>query len=143
MTKYGISHKSYPTLDIRKLSKEQAYRIYEQDYWDDLGLGSLPGPVAFVVFDSAVNQGPRAAIVLLQVTLGIRVDGIMGPETREATWRKDPGWLVQRFSARRLRLYSETQNYRRFGDGWINRSLDTMLEALKLRQVHAQQGTEL
>ena len=32
-TKYGISKRSYPNLDIKNLTKEQAREIYYKDFW--------------------------------------------------------------------------------------------------------------
>ena len=33
MTKYGISQRSYPTLDIKDLSRDEAIAIYFRDFW--------------------------------------------------------------------------------------------------------------
>ena len=33
LTKYGISQRAYPSLDIASLTVEQAAVIYHQDYW--------------------------------------------------------------------------------------------------------------
>lgn len=54
-TKYGISKRSYPDLDIPSLSVEDAKRIYKKDYWDKLG--DVPSHLREAAFDGAVNQG--------------------------------------------------------------------------------------
>ena len=36
MTKYGISKRSYPNLDIANLTIDQAKAIYERDFWNQL-----------------------------------------------------------------------------------------------------------
>lgn len=41
LTKYGISQRSYPDLDIRNLSIEDAKEIYFRDYWTPAGCYSL------------------------------------------------------------------------------------------------------
>lgn len=40
-TKFGISKRAYPSLDIKNLTEEQAKVIYRRDYWDRAGCGDL------------------------------------------------------------------------------------------------------
>lgn len=56
-TKFGISQKAYPDVDISKLTLPQAVAIYKRDYWDKIGGDKLPESVALNAFDAAVNQG--------------------------------------------------------------------------------------
>jgi len=56
-TKYGISHKAYPMLDIKTLGIEDAKLIYEKDYWKASGADKLDWPMCLVVMDTAVNMG--------------------------------------------------------------------------------------
>jgi hypothetical protein len=56
-TKYGISKRAYPDIDIKNLTKAQAKSIYHQDYWIPAGCDKLPWPLCLVVFDTAVNMG--------------------------------------------------------------------------------------
>lgn len=66
-TKFGISKKSYPNIDIKNLSIEQAKLIYQKDYWNKSGANKLDWPLSLVVFDTAVNMGPaRAKDFLIQ-----------------------------------------------------------------------------
>lgn len=68
---------------------------YQANYWDRLGLGSVPEPLAEVLFDGAINQGTGATAKLLQRCLNVlnreakdypdvTVDGDLGPATRAA-----------------------------------------------------------
>lgn len=57
-TKWGISKKAYPHLDIKNLTPEIALEIYRVDYWDKMGCENLTTPTALAVFDSAVACGP-------------------------------------------------------------------------------------
>jgi len=41
-TKYGISKRSYPQLDIKNLTLEQALEIYRKDYWKPSRVEKLP-----------------------------------------------------------------------------------------------------
>src|SRR6266704_463277 len=61
-TKWGISKRSYPGLDIQNLTPEQAANIYSQDYWDRVGADSIPFPMCTAVFDTAVNDGVKRAL---------------------------------------------------------------------------------
>lgn len=56
-TKYGISKKAYPSLDIKALTEDAAREIYRKDYWDKAGCGALEWPLCLVHFDTAVNMG--------------------------------------------------------------------------------------
>ena len=85
-TKYGISAKSYPDLDIAALGEADARTIYRRDWWDRLGLARLPAPLAAKLLDAAVNLGPRPAIACLQRALAAKgctlaEDGLLGPAT--------------------------------------------------------------
>ena len=60
-TKFGISAASYPDLDIKNLTREQAVAIYKRDYWDAIGADQLPESLRDTAFDAAVNQGAQTA----------------------------------------------------------------------------------
>jgi hypothetical protein len=57
LTKYGISKRQYPDVDIRNLTLEQAKAIYLRDYWNTHDLDALEYGKALLVFDTAVNGG--------------------------------------------------------------------------------------
>lgn len=56
-TKYGISKRAYPNVDIKNLTEAQAKAIYKRDYWDAIGADQLPANVRYAAFDTAVNMG--------------------------------------------------------------------------------------
>lgn len=56
-TKFGISKRAYPMLDIKTLKEEDAKLIYFNDYWLKVGCDKMEWPMSLVVFDCAVNQG--------------------------------------------------------------------------------------
>lgn len=60
-TKYGISKRAYPMLNIKDLSVEDAKLIYEKDYWLKAGCDKLEWPLCLVHFDTAVNMGLHRA----------------------------------------------------------------------------------
>lgn len=64
-TKYGISKKSYPKVDIKNLTLDAALDIYYRDYWF---VGRTEKfPLNLCVLDCAVNQGTKTAKQFLQV----------------------------------------------------------------------------
>lgn len=66
-TKWGISKRAYPNLDIKNLTLDQAKAIYKRDYWDKIKADALPEHLREVAFDAAVNQGvPTAKRMLSQ-----------------------------------------------------------------------------
>lgn len=64
-TKYGISKRAYPNLNIKELTLSDALALYYRDYWYLAKLLSFPLNVC--VLDCAVNQGTKTAKNFLQV----------------------------------------------------------------------------
>ena len=60
-TKYGISKRAHPDVDIAALTKVTAWAIYERDYWLAAGCDRMTPGMALLVFDSAVNCGVSRA----------------------------------------------------------------------------------
>ena len=91
-TKYGISQKSYPNLNIELLTEAEAIDIYFRDYWLACRLGLIDSPyVAAEIFDTAVNCGTGTAVKIAQravnlLSIGkvLEIDGRMGPTTISA-----------------------------------------------------------
>ena len=69
-TNFGISKRSYPRLDIGRLTWADAKVIYKKDFWDAVRGDELPLGVDLVVCDPAIHSGPGFAIKLLQKALG-------------------------------------------------------------------------
>lgn len=80
-TKYGISKRQYPELDIANLTKADAIAIYYRDYWLAYRCDELPPAFACVLFDAVVNHRPKPAVRFLQMALRITADGYIGPQT--------------------------------------------------------------
>ena len=127
-TCYGISKRSYPDLDISRLTAAQAKEIYKNDYWLKCGCDLLSFPIALCLFDSAVNQGRRRACKALQKILLVEVDGIIGPITIKAMNyrpKKEQDSILTEFCAARIIRYAGTRNFDKYGVGWVNRVLKT------------------
>ena len=65
-TKYGITKRFYPDVDIKSLTKEDAKDIYKRDYWDKNKIDNLPDNLKHIFFDMCVNQGRGTAVRVLQ-----------------------------------------------------------------------------
>lgn len=59
-TNFGISKRAYPNINIKKLTKEQAEKIYLIDYWRP-GAQNKEEWIRLVYFDTSVNCGLGAA----------------------------------------------------------------------------------
>lgn len=120
-TKYGISKRAYPYLDIPSLTLDDAKRIYRRDYWEFVVGDALPWPLNCFVFDAAVNQGVSPAIRLLQTALGVEDDGVIGPQTISAVGKFPLSEICTLYLALRGMRYSSTAAFERYGKGWLKR----------------------
>jgi lysozyme family protein len=128
-TRYGISHRAYPTLDIKNLTIGQAIDIYYNDYWLPMNLeGIREDELILQLFDFGVNVGPRTAIKTLQRLVGVSDDGHIGNITLKAI-NEFNGDIIEEFKRRRKLFYvtlvqkdeSQRVNLR----GWLNRISNT------------------
>ena len=125
-TKYGISKRAYPSIDIKNLTKETATEIYYRDYWLASSCDRMEYNVALIVFDMSVNHGVSRSIKLLQKVLKVTEDGIIGMQTLGAL-RTDflfPMDILQERTHFYLRL--PATQLKEFGRGWINRVFDLL-----------------
>lgn len=136
LTKYGITQSTYdswrraknlPLASVTSLSRAEATSIYHEWYWDAAGCELLPPVLATCAFDAMVNHRPFVAISLMQRTLGIPADGVIGPVTQKA-YREavDSPQLVWKFVADRLDFYAnlvvQDPSQLAFLKGWQRRA---------------------
>lgn len=122
-TKFGISQRAYPHLDIKSLTAQEAIAIYRTDYFEQICGDRLPAGIDLMLFDAAVNQGVRAATQLFQQACHVKVDGIIGPVTLRASYEE--GVLPALATLRALR-YIGNPLFNRYGQGWISRLMRCM-----------------
>lgn len=120
-TKYGIASNSYPSLDIKNITIDQAKAIYKRDYWDRVKADLLPDDLRLHVFDMAVNGGISRAVKLLQKSVGVSEDGSLGPLTLSAVNKANPFKLVLDYNANRILFYTSLSTFSTYGKGWVNR----------------------
>lgn len=121
VTNFGISQRAYPTLDIRRLTRADAERIYHADFWLKVQGDSWPFPVALALFDTGVHAGPTTAIRLLQQSTGAWTDGVIGTQTRQAAATWDAQILMLEILSRRLLRLTTHQEWTRYALGWSRR----------------------
>lgn len=124
-TKFGLSAMTYPTLDIRNLTREDVRPIFRRDFWSRAGcdrfVTSAP-ELAYDLFDTAINSGPGRAIQFLQRAAGVTDDGALGPMTVQAVGMIDPDVLHARFNGWRLDFMNDNpEQWGAFGRGWAQR----------------------
>lgn len=120
-TKWGISKRSYPKLDIAALTREQAIDIYRRDFWVPLRADKLQGGVAYQLLDSAVNSGIAQSIRFLQRAIGVADDGVFGPASRSALEKTSETDCIMLFIAERLDYMTRLKNWPNHGRGWARR----------------------
>lgn len=126
-TKFGISKRAYPDLDIKNLTLQQAEGIYYEDYWQHIHGDELTWPLNCLVFDSAVNQGVHQAVIMMQQALQTNADGLIGPQTLSLA-NKATNWHLARFMYLRQSAYRKLPIYSTFGEGWEMRLYEILLK---------------
>jgi lysozyme family protein len=129
LTKYGISQKAYPDLDIASLTEDKAKLIYKKDYWDAIkGDEIINLKVSQSIFDFAVNAGPKRSIILAQRASGVIDDGIVGKITLSEWNSVNPELFVRGFAIEKIKFYRDivvsNHSQRKYIIGWINRALE-------------------
>jgi len=129
-TKYGISKKAYPNVDIKNLSLEDAKAIYKKDYWDKTKTDSIPSQLRYIYFDMCINMGQRTAVKVLQNAANnknskdIEVDGFLGPNTFKAIEKVEH----KRAQSYRVMYYAtlikKKPALEKYWYGWFKRSLE-------------------
>ena len=105
-TKFGISKKSYPDINIENLTEDQAAAIYYRDYWTPMMCDKYEPRLALALFDTAVNNGVGTAQILLADFNGVvptaeqflfkrlrRYFNIVQKNPKMAVWLDD--WLLR------------------------------------------------
>jgi len=131
-TRWGLSSKAHPDLDLDTLTREKAIAIYRARYWRKILGDDLPPALALVLFDWAVHGGVSTAVSRLQRLVGAEEDGKLGKRTLAAALRWQPRTLVHQLLERRVRdlvELSEKPGQRVFLLGWMSRVAQIALAA--------------
>jgi lysozyme family protein len=132
-TKYGISKRSYPRIDIKSLTRDDAKEIYRNDFW--IPLRGLPDSVLFQLFDFAVNSGIGNAIRGIQRAINVADDGHWGPYSQSQAALISESDLLMRVIAERMRFMVKLKNFKHHGGGWMNRMAANLIYAAEDNEV--------
>lgn len=149
-TKYGITlgtlqrwrtDNSLKAKDVRDLTWSEAKSIYRAYYWDTVRATEMPKGIDYMMFDMAVNHGPRGAARILQRALGVTPDGIIGPITMTAAKQQVPQFLAQSIRDERARFFQDIVRRRPsqevFLEGWLKRNERVLTDAVAFMAPHA------
>ncbi len=136
-TRFGISSRSFPDVDLDSLTLQGAKDLYRREFWEKPGFDRLPfDDLAVKVFDAGVNMGTGAAGKLLQRSLNdigsnesellVTVDGDVGPQTLAAITQVDKDRLMSAFVIRMKKRYGDVARANpkttKFLRGWMKRA---------------------
>lgn len=107
---------------VRNITDQELQEIYRINYWNAVKGDLLPEGVDFVLFDGAVNSGPKQSIKWLQRSLGVAPDGVLGQITLAALKLiKDNDALIAKIIERRELFLRSLKTFKTFGKGWMTR----------------------
>jgi len=134
-TKFGISSRQYPNVNIKSLSLSKACEIYEKDFWNFYSLNSVHSqPLANQLFMTLINMSPLGAVRCFQKAVNtcgsgvtVSVDGLLGYKTINAINAAPRAWLMDLIRLEVARYYlavvSENRSQDVFLLGWMRRAL--------------------
>lgn len=114
-------------LDVQNLELEEAMKIYKSNYWNPLNLDKLnDNRLSIIFFDQAVNRGTRQVAKEMQKAVGVRKDGIIGPNSLSAINNTNPILIGLNFIKYSQIYYTKIVGNRPsqmvFLKGWLNRT---------------------
>jgi lysozyme family protein len=130
-TKFGISARSNPGVDIGTLTRDQAVNIYWREWWLRFGFAQLPDAIGVKTFDLAVNIGAAHAIECLRRALRacgspVTEVGTLGPATILAARRAAENALMSALRSEAAGYYrlvaAKQKSGAAFIKGWLNRA---------------------
>lgn len=126
ITKYGISSKNHPEVDVIALTYEKAREIYEREYLRESNIYKLDQPLQEQMLDFAVHSGVDTAIKKLQTLLNVTPDGVIGPTTLS----KCNGYQLRDVNNALVKTrvhFLLNINKPQFWRGWIRRAISFMM----------------
>ena len=130
-TKFGISKKNHPNLDIKNLTIESAFAIYEDEYYKHPHIDLIASlRLRWKLFDIGVNCSPHTAVEMLQRAIGDPVvDGIIGKETTTITNLLNPLYVIASLAKQQAAHYTDIclkkPSQTKYLGGWLKRAKDT------------------
>ena len=139
-TRFGISKRFHPDVDIANLTIDEAKAIYKKEYWDRMGLDPLADVsprMATKVFDTGVNVGQFKASRYLQTALNLcepdthswlLEDGLIGPKTIAKLVKIGEDVALEKYAKVQYGYYVSLDKPK-YIKGWTKRAFDIPGEA--------------
>lgn len=133
MTNLGVTKKTWEAwvghevdeLAMRALAPADVAPLYKARYWDAIRGDDLPAGVDYVMFDCAVNSGPKRAVMIAQQVASAAQDGAIGPKTIAAIEAvidtKGADAFITNYSEERELFLRSLPTFDTFGRGWVRR----------------------
>lgn len=130
LTNKGITQRTYDAFragvgaskqSVRAIGDDEVARIYREQYAKPIWFDRLPSGVDYALFDFAVNSGVSRAVKMIQGTVGVRQDGIMGNQTLAAIRAYGATSLILALCDARLAFVRRLKTWPTFGRGWQKR----------------------
>lgn len=129
-TKYGISKRAYPNINIRDLTEADAMGIFHRDYYLPLNIPAfVDDEIAWQVFDFGVNAGVKRSAKMVQRIVGAFPDGHIGSKSLDLINNYSGEYPLHiEFKSHRLKYYMMLTEKRKknlkYLKGWIFRALE-------------------
>ncbi len=107
--------------------KALAVRLYREAYWNPIHGDEFPFKFALVALDLSVNSGPKTAVKMMQVSLGVVADGVIGQKTIKAA-HEGGDRVVKRFLKNRLKFYHDIPKNKPDQEQWIDNWFGRIVE---------------
>lgn len=118
---------------VRSIEPAEVEAIYRERYWRAARCDDMPWPLCAALFDAAVLCGVRQGTRMLQRSLGVTADGVLGPATLRALGESDPRAVTAALIDERRRFLARVAEARpisaKFLAGWHKRC-DQLASAL-------------
>jgi lysozyme family protein len=137
-TRFGLSQRAYPQIDMEKLTLLKASFYARRDYWTPMRCEYLDPAIRQYVFDMAFNMGLRTATRLLQSSVNVcrlaagrndplKQDGEIGPLTLAGVDECRPERLLRVLKSARAAQYvtyglANNGRHSKFIHGWLRRA---------------------
>ena len=131
LTKFGISKKNNPDIDVENLTYEEAAKIAKERYWDRFKINMIENDsVATHLYDMVFVQGYNGVKALQKAAseagFPVQIDGGMGKDTakavNQAVKKVGEKKFHQLIAENRLKEFEKSDSWEHYHKGWTNRT---------------------
>ena len=114
---------------VKDMTQSEAESFYKTKWWDVGNYSAIiPQAVGTKVFDTAVNVGPKRAVIFAQQALLLTPDGVLGPKTLTSINATNSITLLNELQHNQAdfytRLVASNPARQPFLKGWLARAYD-------------------